>query len=431
MKNNMQVFQEQIAIAVLPVMKKFNDSMNGILQLFLSYPKAQRDLIAQQILMTGQFLVTTGIILAFVGHIGKLIADVALLSGKFLDFIGNLKIGNIGLLEFVGRLVATNPVLTGLVIAIGVIVTALGGWNEAFKILLNTAEIVFNGLSAGLNAAIAGWAKLAQVIVATEEGIAKALLKLPGVNKQVVQESIAWWDQLGNKLADLSNNKLVAFDKNFKNITNVITTGSGQWVIGINKATAAFGKFVDAWKTGSTKTTTSQATFNQTLSATTTDLGTLQNAMTSYSGQSVAMAKAAAALGIGLAIVNTAIGVTNRLANIEHFPWPVPAILAGIVAAAGAVQIATIASQSFAVGTDNVPYDMTANIHKGEAIIPATFADSIRKGDLTLSGGGKGGGDINIYMSGITITSKDNIRQLAEQLGFEIDRKSRNARSFA
>jgi hypothetical protein len=42
---------------------------------------------------------------------------------------------------------------------------------------------------------------------------------------------------------------------------------------------------------------------------------------------------------------------------------------------------------SFAVGTANVPSNMLANVHKGETIVPANFADSLRKGDLTLSGG--------------------------------------------
>lgn len=56
---------------------------------------------------------------------------------------------------------------------------------------------------------------------------------------------------------------------------------------------------------------------------------------------------------------------------------------------------------SFAVGTWNVPYDMTANIHKDEIIIPKTFADSVRSGEASI-GGGSGGG-INIYVQGSVI----------------------------
>jgi len=45
----------------------------------------------------------------------------------------------------------------------------------------------------------------------------------------------------------------------------------------------------------------------------------------------------------------------------------------------------------FANGAATIPRDMTANIHRGETIIPATFAESIRTGELSLSGGGGGG----------------------------------------
>jgi hypothetical protein len=39
---------------------------------------------------------------------------------------------------------------------------------------------------------------------------------------------------------------------------------------------------------------------------------------------------------------------------------------------------------SFAVGTPNVPYDMQANIHRGEIIVPRDFSDGLRSGDLTM-----------------------------------------------
>ena len=41
---------------------------------------------------------------------------------------------------------------------------------------------------------------------------------------------------------------------------------------------------------------------------------------------------------------------------------------------------------SFDVGTPSVPRDMTARIHAREGIVPATFMDGIRRGELTLGG---------------------------------------------
>ncbi len=162
-----------------------------------------------------------------------------------------------------------------------------------------------------------------------------------------------------------------------------------------------------------------------------TDFGT---ALSGAKEMNKGFAKAAAAVGMGMAIVNTAQGVTNALAGPPNGPpWPANLAMAALVAATGAIQIATIASQSFAVGTGNLPSDMMAQVHKGETIIPATFADSIRRGELSLSGGGGAGGfgDIVINLYGVTINAKENIKELAEDLGFEIDRKLRNARTLA
>jgi tape measure domain-containing protein len=38
----------------------------------------------------------------------------------------------------------------------------------------------------------------------------------------------------------------------------------------------------------------------------------------------------------------------------------------------------------FAVGTPNVPYDMTANIHQGEIIVPKNFSEGLRNGSLNM-----------------------------------------------
>ncbi len=40
----------------------------------------------------------------------------------------------------------------------------------------------------------------------------------------------------------------------------------------------------------------------------------------------------------------------------------------------------------FATGTPSVPYDMRADIHQGEIIVPKTFSDGLRSGDLVLGG---------------------------------------------
>ena len=65
---------------------------------------------------------------------------------------------------------------------------------------------------------------------------------------------------------------------------------------------------------------------------------------------------------------------------------------------------------SYAVGTPNIPADMTAKVHAGEMIVPRTFADSIRSGELVLSGGGNSSStvyNVNVNVAGSVQTEND------------------------
>lgn len=107
------------------------------------------------------------------------------------------------------------------------------------------------------------------------------------------------------------------------------------------------------------------------------------------------------------------------------------AIMTGIGAAFKAGLSGGGASGSFAVGTPQVPSDMTANVHRGEMIIPATFSEGIRRGDLTVSGPqGGGSGEININIWYPRITNQDEVRTLMQQMGDELGRQGRYARGI-
>lgn len=69
---------------------------------------------------------------------------------------------------------------------------------------------------------------------------------------------------------------------------------------------------------------------------------------------------------------------------------------------------------SFAVGTNYVPYDMTANIHKGEMIIPASEAAALRSG----KGGGSGNVTVNVINNG---NSKVQTQSRETENGVQLD----------
>ena len=58
----------------------------------------------------------------------------------------------------------------------------------------------------------------------------------------------------------------------------------------------------------------------------------------------------------------------------------------------------------FADGTDEIPYDMPAVVHKGETIVPRTFAEGIRSGKLALVGGNsRASSGSNVYSIQLTV----------------------------
>lgn len=65
---------------------------------------------------------------------------------------------------------------------------------------------------------------------------------------------------------------------------------------------------------------------------------------------------------------------------------------------------------SFAVGADNIPHDMVAQIHKGEMIIPAAGAEAIRSGKL---------GGHNINLGGIHVSAMDSQSMLTAMSGIQ------------
>lgn len=157
------------------------------------------------------------------------------------------------------------------------------------------------------------------------------------------------------------------------------------------------------------------------------ELVALQN---SKNKELAAIGKAAAIFQITVKTAEGAISAYSSLAPIPIVGPALGAAAAAAVIAYGAEQLSSAASASFAVGTPNIPSDQLANVHKGEMIVPATFAEAIRSGDLTLgsggdyAGGSDGGGatitNININFDGAQFTGKmsdEDVAALGTRLG--------------
>jgi hypothetical protein len=151
------------------------------------------------------------------------------------------------------------------------------------------------------------------------------------------------------------------------------------------------------------------------ISAVSSSLGTLQNALQGAAEMGRGFAVAAKAVALAMAIINTAEGVTAALRNREGYPWPLPMIIAGILAAAGAIQIATIASTELAEGgVVTKPTRALIGEAGPEAVIP-------------LKGyGGRFGNTQNIHIeiNNPIVSSKDDIDYLTEEISRRLAREA-------
>jgi hypothetical protein len=106
-------------------------------------------------------------------------------------------------------------------------------------------------------------------------------------------------------------------------------------------------------------------------------------------------AKVAAAVALGMTIVNTAQGIMLAFATN---PWPLSMVIAGLVAATGAIQIATIASQKFHEGglVGGFGREVDATLLGGEGVLS-------HRGMAALGGVG----NLNRLNSGDSITNNN------------------------
>lgn len=118
-------------------------------------------------------------------------------------------------------------------------------------------------------------------------------------------------------------------------------------------------------------------------------------------------------------------GAVNAFQAMAGIPYVGP-ILGAIAAAAalalGATNIAMIQATpipALAKGTPEIPTDTLMQAHKGEMVVPSSFADAIRRGDLSLGSGDGGSRVIQLVVDG---------RKLAEVVD---DNRGRRASSMS
>ena len=87
------------------------------------------------------------------------------------------------------------------------------------------------------------------------------------------------------------------------------------------------------------------------------------------------------------------------------------AAMSAMAAATGAAQIAAITAEplpSYAVGAVDIDRDQIAQLHQGELVVPKTFAEGLRDGDISIGGSGS--------RVEVTIINNSGVKATAERL---------------
>ena len=127
--------------------------------------------------------------------------------------------------------------------------------------------------------------------------------------------------------------------------------------------------------------------------------------------------------GIWDSIKTTASGIWSGVKDAALAPWKgigngIINIFNAIVKALNTLPLVNMPLiPALAVGTPNVPYDMMAQIHEGEGVIPKTFMDGVRSGEISIGRGGHGGDIyVSVNVEGNVTAEKDLAVSIAEVL---------------
>ena len=257
--------------------------------------------------------------------------------------------------------------------------------------------------------------------------------RIPGVNANFdsLADRFRSFGETNKALADGFGDNADEFEKMAEEISNIINEKLNPDLVKMKNAMEALNKPLKP----ANKDT---KVYKSSVEGLTMAFNELGPALAVAGQQNIAFARAAQAVALAMAIVNTAQGVSRAF---KDYAWPFSAIVAGIVAAAGAIQVATIAAQKFHSGgivrggtlaSDEVPIIAQT----GEAFLSRRGVAALG-GETNLnalnngqSGGVRSSGDITITINNPRFNNREDIQELGEVLGDEIESQLTYARSI-
>jgi hypothetical protein len=395
-KDVANAFQNDIAKNLVPVFEKLNNMLTYLYKSFSSLDAAFKQQLIQGAMITGIFLTMGGVLTLVVAKTILLASAMASLASKFLLFA------------------LANPAILAVGASIAAVVILMYEFKGVADVVMSTFQVLFMFLQNGFLTVKIAIEGTIYSIAESAQAVIDLLAKIPGPTQNAMLILSNEAQNLSNVMRSGMLQDMKGVSDNASEIGNIMASGQGTWSIAFDelktKAQELFAQMASPDAVSAIQLTWTQVwdklkiTFSnggKYFKQINDDmLGSLTSTLQGAAQLNSKWANAYKAVAMGEAVMSTASGVARAL---KDYPFPASIIVGAIVAAMGAVQIATIASQSFAVGTPEIPRDMVAQVHKGETIIPESFADSIRSGELSLSGGGaQGGGGVMFNFEGAT-----------------------------
>ena len=425
-------FQSEIASSVAPVFSRLNDVLGRLFNAFKSIDRSIRDQIIQGALITGVFLTLSGVFTIIASKVIGLASNIASLASKFLLFA------------------AANPVMLAVGATIVVLIALMVKFKGVADVALGTFQAMFIILENGFLTIKAAFESTIASMLETLTKFSKVIGKLPSLLGVVVREFGGQITQASESLRTMADEDLAKVAQKSQELSQILTTGQSSWAVGFDDLKTKVQEFFAALngEEGTTSIQTFMDGFNLGLDEISSKLGNLGQiggdvAKTLHTGLSSAIsdtilgvktAKEAFAdfgklivktivdyaaqwvafqvLAKGLALIGVAFATAQ--AAIVGAAWAPAAALAslatlgGNAAPAAAAMTSTVALGNllavpkFAEGAGGLKDDTLGMFNKREIVIPTTFSDAIKSGELSLSGGGGGaqGGNTIFDFSG-------------------------------
>lgn len=394
-------FQIKMATAIIPIVDRFSNVVANLNNFLNSLSSATVNTVMQTIMMTGIFLTFGGILTIIVGKIMVLTGALTKLFGMFIGFAA----ANLPLIVIAGSI----ALLTFLMFKFQAVSNTV---MSTFQVLFLVLKNGFDGIVIIVEGAVLG------VLTAIQWIIDKMAI-IPGATQEMFQNLSNNIQGITDTLRDSIQLHTTDIQTNVNTISSVFQTGVGTWSQSFDKFKAKIGEVVYKIKgigTAHTEATKVSAEMQKKMTNdTVAALDTLNMALQGAKEMSRGWYIAAQAAAIAMIIIHTAVGAMKAWAD---YGWPLGAVIAGIIIAAGAIQIATVAAQKFAEG-GRPPLGRASIVgERGpELFVPDTYGTIIPNNRLSNMGNQT---SIHIEINNPVVRSDEDIDKLTEEISLRL-----------